>query len=284
MIFTNKHNLPDRILKQISLPHKPVKDRISTTDLIDSPRERQLLFDRWDDITVDYSDFLTTLHGIAIHGYQEKVFKDVPEMEMEVKFEDKVGLFTIVGKADNYNTIEKIIRETKDKAVGALKYEEFLREVEEQLNIYAWQRRNRNFEVNGLELDIFYRDWKKWEADKANSLRWAIMKKGRKTAIKVHDKYEDAVSHLASLNPDEHYIEKREGNSDYPKLLIDHSIPIKLWTYDIQKEFVNDKCELFNLDPYYCGEEFHWKNNLKCREYCNARCVCKDSPCYMRGK
>ena len=65
---------------------------------------------------------------------------------------------TLVGKADNY--IGGVIQDTKTKAVGFKKFGDSVKKIEEQLNVYAWQRRKRGQEVNKLVADIFYRDWK----------------------------------------------------------------------------------------------------------------------------
>lgn len=281
MKWTNKYNLPERVIRQISNVHKPNPERISITHLIDCPRERQLMIDHWDNLELDYSDFLQTLLGISVHARQDSLAKGT-DVESEIKFEDKVGLFIVVGKADNYDSKDAVVRETKVKAVGVLEYESFIVEVTKQLNCYAWQLRKRNFPVKKLELDVYYRDWVQWQARKANTTSYAVMKKGRKTAVKTFSsldeaiKYEDKLFSSSSCNEDDHYyVETREASGLYPVLPIDHSIPINLWTFKEQEEFVHDQVELFTLDPYYCGPEGRWKNDLRCKEYCKARTVCE---------
>ncbi len=285
MILTNKNNLPKRILDQISIPHQPKKDRISITDLIGCPRARTLLLERWEDVIWDYSDFLQTLLGISLHERQERIAENTEDIEAEVKFEDKFDNFVVVGKADNYTPSEETIRDTKVKAVGVLKYESFLKECEYQLNCYAYQRRIRGFPVSKLELDIYYRDWVKWQADKANLTRYAVMKKGRKTALKVFDNYIEADEwiRIQKINVNL-FIEERKGNSEYPSLCLDHSISLPLWTLDEQGDFIQGQVELFNLDKMYCDDEYKWRNNLRCKEYCKARTVCELSPCCILRK
>ena len=46
----------------------------------------------------------------------------------------------------------------------------------------------------------------------ASEDKWAVMKEGRKSAVKLHDTEESAESHLASLDS-KHYIEYRQGAS-----------------------------------------------------------------------
>ncbi len=274
MKMTNKFLLPDRVVRQISKLHKPEPNRISVTSLISCPRERQLQIDRWDEIVLDYSDFLPTLLGISLHERQDRLSEGVDEVESEVKYEDKVGQFTVVGKADNYDTTTKIIRETKVKAVGVLKHDSFIEEVTAQLNVYAWQRRKRGFEVNGLELDVYYRDWVEWQADKANTTKYAVMKEGRKTALKVFDSMILAEEFATNDGGSKIYIDVRKPDGSYPVIPLEHSVPIKLWTFEEENEYVENQVELFTLDPYYCDKKCRWKNDLKCRKYCRSRSVC----------
>ena len=282
MRFTNEHNLPLRIIKQLGQFHKPDSKRISITHLIGCPLERTLLIERWDDVELDYSDFLSTIIGISVHERQDKLSRGDDDIESETKFEDKVGLFTVVGRADNYDNKDKIIRETKVKSINALKYKDFLKEVEKQLNIYAWQRRKRGQEVKGLELDVYFRDWVEWEADKAATIRFAVMKVGRKTAVKTadtKDQAEDFILQQDKVKQDssafyEYSIEERGGKNDYPPIPVQHSIPIPLWTFEKQQEFVEGQVEYFTLCPECCEEQCKWRNNLRCKKYCKARSVC----------
>jgi hypothetical protein len=278
MKLLNKYNLPPRIVRQISTLHKPEPNRISVTSLIGCPRERQLQIDKWVEITLDYSDFLPTLLGISLHERQDRLSEKVDEVESEVKYEDKIGQFTVVGKADNYDTESKIIRETKVKAVGVLGYDSFIEEVERQLNVYAWQRLKRGFQVNGLELDVYYRDWVEWQADKANNTKYAVMKEGRKTALKVFNSHCEADKWMVDndmADVDGYYIEIREPQGNYPEISIDHSIPVKLWSFADQQQFIEDQVELFTLDDMYCDERCRWRNDLKCKKYCKSRSVCE---------
>lgn len=281
MKWTNKHNLPSRVIKQLGVIHRPQKDRISITHLIGSPRERTLLMDKWDDVVLDYSDFLSTICGISVHDRQNRLDKNSDDVASEVKYEDKVGSITVVGRSDNYDIKEKVIGETKVKAVGCLKYKEFIQDVEFQLNCYAWQRIKRGFEVNGLRLDVYYRDWIEWKADQANNVRYAVMKEGRKTALKVFDTCILADNYIFTLkNKDECYTEERKPGEPYPHILVEFDIPVKLWTFNQQQEFIEDQCELFSLAPMYCDDNYKWKNCLRCKKYCKARNVCEDSPMF----
>jgi hypothetical protein len=283
MKMTNKFNLPNRIIRQVGEIHKPKEKRISVTDLISCPRERTLLIKEWDKVILDYSDFLSTIIGLSVHERQNKLASE--DDESEVKYIDKFNGIEVVGRADNYDTVEKCIRETKTKAVGCLKFESFLKDVERQLNVYAYQRRVRGYEVEKLELDVYYRDWKDWEADRANLVRYAVMKEGRRTALKVFDTEQEAKDWMAlHCKPNEQLrLEIREPAKDYPQLSVDFSIPIPLWSLDEEKQFILDQIELFALDSLYCDEECTW-NGKKCDKYCKARTVCDRSKCFLGDK
>lgn len=280
MKILNKYNLPDRIVRQLSPPHRPVSGRISVTQLIDAPRIRTLLLEKWDDVVLDYSDFLSTVIGLSVHERQERLVDVEEDEEAEVKFEDMIDGVLIVGKSDTYYPKEKIIRDTKVKAVGCFKYVSFKTDLERQLNTYAMQYRSRGYEVSGLECDVYYRDWKKWEADRDKET-WAVMKPGRKTAIKVFDREANAIYYVQN-NGFSYYVEHR-GKGSYPQIPVDYSIPVELWEYNKETEYVKDQIEYHILAPLDCPEECRWKDCLRCKDYCRVRSVCQNSPSYREN-
>lgn len=159
---TNKYNLPERIVRLLPELRKPKPKRTGVTTLIDCPRINTLKIERFDDIEYDVSDYLSTIIGIAVHERCENLATE--EDDAEHKLEDTTDMngnplgITLVGKADNY--IDGVIQDTKTKAVGFKKFGDSVKKIEEQLNVYAWQRRKRGQEVTKLTADIFYRDWK----------------------------------------------------------------------------------------------------------------------------
>jgi len=163
MKFTNRHNLPKYIIKQLSLPHRPVEGRYSVTQLIDAPLPRTLLMERWDNIEVDYSDFLVPYLGTMFHAGQAKHVEDDEQAEHKIEI-DEDGLI-VVGKSDvvRYNPIQagilkyNIIHDTKLTKVGFLKFNR--EKLAEQLNCYCWQQRKNGAYIEKLIGDLFYRDW-----------------------------------------------------------------------------------------------------------------------------
>ena len=231
MKYTNVHNLPDRIIRQLPVYYPPKEKRISVTDLINPPRIRTLQIEKWDQIEIDYSDLLSTIFGLSLHERQDRLVSS--DEESETKFEDIIDGITLVGRSDNYDLAEKVIRDTKVIPVDRLNFQDFFTELEKQLNIYAYQRRLRDQEVKGLEGDFYFRDWKKREADK-DAEKWAVMKKGQKRAVRLFDTGEEAVEFAYQIAG---YVEHRESTG-YPQIPVKWSVPVNLWTFEKQKEFV----------------------------------------------
>ncbi len=160
MKYTNIYNLPDRVIRVITGKYKnkkPENTRMSVTDLIEEPLPRTLYIERWDDLVRDYSDFLTMVQGTALHDRYEMVAED--DDDPEHKFEDIVGNFLLVGKADNYR--DRVIFDVKQTGVYGPPYK--INKWTAQTNIYAWQRRKRHIKgaeaVDRILIDIWYRNW-----------------------------------------------------------------------------------------------------------------------------
>ena len=169
MKFTNKYNLPDRVIRVINGNYKykpPELNRLSVTDLIDDPLVRILYIAHHDLIVRDYSDMLTMVQGTALHDRYEMVATD--DEDVEFKFEDAVGDMLVVGKADIY--FDGTIDDVKQTGVYGPKYR--IDKWTKQLNVYAWQRRIKKSwqvgpgknRVEKLLIDVWYRDWKQNKA------------------------------------------------------------------------------------------------------------------------
>lgn len=272
MIYTNKYNLPDRVIQQLNLIRKPEKGVLHVTNLLSSPREYNLLLENWDSLTFDYSEALDTLLGTALHQLQEASAKKTSNIISEIPLESKIGLFKIVGSADNYDKDTGILRDTKLRKVGAFMFPSFKDDLTKQLNAYTYLLRLKGYEVKAIEADVYYRDWNYKDLERSQT-KFAVMKKGRKTAVRLFDTEPEAVKYKKQVGNSDVYIEKREG-SKYPKLSVEHSIPIELWTPEVQKEWLEDTVELFTLSPDYCDEIYRWKGDLKCKRFCSVRKVC----------
>jgi len=154
--YTNKYNIPSRIIRMLPTSHRPVEGRYSVTDLVADPLPRTLLLEKWDELIIDYADMLLVVQGIALHEKAEKAVES--DEEAETKFEDVIDGVTIVGKADNYIPAEKTIVDTKQTGVWSPTYPDWIAKVTAQLNCYASQRLKRDYLVKKLVADVFYRD------------------------------------------------------------------------------------------------------------------------------
>jgi hypothetical protein len=72
MKITNKYNLPEAFVKAVTPSRKPSDDHISATRLIDSPQINQLTIKHWDEIEDDAANRLWALMGSAVHSVLEQ--------------------------------------------------------------------------------------------------------------------------------------------------------------------------------------------------------------------
>ena len=158
MKYTNTHNIPQRIIKLLSEERQPVKDRISVTQLIDAPRIRTLLLTKWDEIVLDYSDFLYSVIGLSVDERSGKRVED--DTQAQVKLETKVDGLTVVGRADLINENTNTIIDTKVCGTNTLDFSDTLEKWEAQLNCYAWLYTKSGKIVKALSIDCWFRDWK----------------------------------------------------------------------------------------------------------------------------
>lgn len=172
MEFTNKFNLPDRVVRVIVGKykyHEPELNRLSVTDLTGDPLIRMLYVHHHDLIVRDYSDMLTMVQGTALHDRYEMVATD--DEDVEHKLEDAILdtngniVMIVVGKADSY--FDETILDVKQTGCYGPKYR--IDKWTKQLNVYAWQIRKRTNKlhqeyygrgVKKLLIDVWYRDWK----------------------------------------------------------------------------------------------------------------------------
>ena len=162
MLWTNKYNLSDRVIRVLKgkyKDHRPELNRLSITDLIDDPLPRILFINHWDNIVRDYSDLITMVQGISLHSRYEECASD--DEDTEHKYEDVVDGIIVVGKADNYIAKDRTVLEVKQTGVYGPKYR--IPKWTKQMNCYAWQIRTRGHYVHDIEelgVDVWYRDWK----------------------------------------------------------------------------------------------------------------------------
>jgi hypothetical protein len=226
--------------------------------------------ERWDDLQIDYSDLLSTIIGISVHERNERLSAD--EEDVEHRMEDQVHGVTLVGKSDCYDAWDEAVRDTKTKGTGFVVYDDAKKQIEQQLNIYSWQLRNRGKVVSVLDADIFYRDWKLYEAQKSQE-KWAAIKPGAKKATRLFGSQTDA--DFFCLEHSDHVVEFRPAKP-YPVIAFETYSP-RLWSHQEQQQFIEDQIEYHVTCPMDCPLDCRWKNGLRCQEYCRVRSVCDKS-------
>ena len=270
MEWTNEYNLPERVIRLLPKMYQPKKDRLSVTQLIDSPLIRTLQLERWDYIVRDYSDLLSTIIGMSVHERNERLALD--DELTEHKMEDEIHGVILVGKYDSYKEKDKAVRDTKTKGVNFASYDDAREEIEKQLNLYAWQLRKRDKPVELLEADIFYRDWKLWEAMK-DVEKWAVMRPGRKNALKLFTEKTSAEEWMFfnTRQEDKCYIQHRLPKG-YPQTSY-QCLQLPLWTQKKAEKYIKEQIAHHKECPMECTNRW---NGLRCKSYCNVRSICDE--------
>jgi len=161
--LTNTKNLPQEIVRSVqSDSYSKGKSTISTTGLIQSPRQRVLANEFDDKIVVDVSDQIWKLLGTATHYVMEKANEGQEDIIGEERMYAQVNGWTISGQFDSMSIRDKTLRDLKVTSAWTVMRakSEGKIEWEQQLNIYAWLfKQNRKEELKKLEIITVNRDW-----------------------------------------------------------------------------------------------------------------------------
>ena len=283
MRWTNKYELPDRVIRVLKgkyKDHRPELNRLSITDLIDDPLPRILFINHWDDIVRDYSDLITMVQGIALHSRYEECASE--SADVEHKFEDIVVVpkervavgqpdgIIVVGKADSY--FDSTLLELKQTGVYGPKYR--IPKWTKQMNCYAWQRRIREYPVEKLGVDVWYRDWKQgnvywrdyppipyeyisldlWSFDKQDKyIRSQVQKHLTHPVFDKVEQYEKPCSDKQRGIRWEAY----KGRNKTPTKVGDTFDEVRLWCEQQPQKF-----EIRESEPVFC------------LRYCKSRSIC----------
>jgi len=109
MQLTNKHKLPQPVVDAVnSYEYKPHSGKISVTELIDSPRVRQLKSRHHGEMSEDVSDRLYALMGQAMHKIlEESNNTGVIEKRLESTYDN----WKVSGQFDRYDPETKTIQD-----------------------------------------------------------------------------------------------------------------------------------------------------------------------------
>lgn len=268
MRITNKHNLPETIIRAIEDDEYDKGDSVlSVTQLISPPRIVLLQSLNADHLTMDAVDRVPALFGSAVHKIIEKGERDIPGHIVEERLFTEVNGWKVSGAVDlqiDNGDGTWSINDYKVTSVYSVQTEKT--EWIQQLNLYAcmarrvhgrsvtslkiiailkdWQRKTALFNANYPQAQIVTVDIPVWPdeqqdcflqervlihqlakegvdnnlsppycTDNERWLRgqtWALTKEGRKSAIKLYDKQEDAEA-AARTAGDGHSVEYRPG-------------------------------------------------------------------------
>lgn len=236
MKITNKYNLPEALVKAVSM-REPTG--YSASMLSQSPRMVWLKRRHFGKIEKDVSEQLWAVFGTAVHAVIER--NETKNSLQEEYLTTDINGVKLTGTCDHYEN--GIISDWKTSSVWSFIYMDAdkMKDYNSQLNTYAYLYRQAGFKVTGLKIIMLFRDWQKskakydvtyprpvetidielWHEDKikehiedrieifeshkntpdddlpmctladrwAKPAKYALMKEGRKTAIKLYDEF-----------------------------------------------------------------------------------------------
>jgi hypothetical protein len=249
MKITNKYNLPDAIVKAVSGERQLVDNRISATTLIGSPLRRKLMIQYGDQLEDDASNRLWSLLGSAMHSVLEQNLPDGALSELKLnaligditvsgimdlydngtisdykvtsvwafilgdkpEWERQLNVYAYLCERCGYpvNGLEivAILRDWNKYGKGtdypSIPFQRITCRLwsPEEREAYVKERIRLHFHAEPTECT----PEEKWE----RPTTYRVMKKGRKTAVRVFENQVDA-DNLIAMNV-EYYLEVRKG-------------------------------------------------------------------------
>jgi hypothetical protein len=195
---TNEYYLPEMLYGSLAENRVPMPGELHCTEIIGPPIISKLRRRHYDQIVEDATDRLWALMGKGMHGalandgrilHARKVLEEVItgfdklpsevllcilqdllktlestnqsgiESELRVKLSDK---WTLLGTDDHYDDGKAKIMDWKITSVWNVLFGNH--NWEQQLNVYAWMRRQLGYDVKSLEVWALLRDWQKSKA------------------------------------------------------------------------------------------------------------------------
>jgi len=194
-LITNKHGLPDAIVRAVMVDKHRTYGDISVTQLIDAPQVR--ILKRQNDFEVDAMDMIWAVMGTAVHkvvelgeinqvegqklfeakavledmgqekgaAYIQKIieenFPDAlnPDVLMEKSLTIEVEGMVISGTLDKYTKSLEKLSDYKNCSVWMAIFEESKKKWYAQLNTYAYMLRMNGLPVKEAEIVAIFRDW-----------------------------------------------------------------------------------------------------------------------------
>ncbi len=156
----NRYSLPDRVCSVIdglNPPREPpTRNIIHVTDLLMPAYARNLLIDKADEIEVDYSGWLISVQGDALHQAYQK-YLGAKGYLCEQHFEQEIEGITLVGTLDAYDPGTMTLIDLKQTSVWGPSYK--IEDYTKQTNCYAWFLEKKR-QIKKIYIDVWYRNWK----------------------------------------------------------------------------------------------------------------------------
>jgi len=160
MKITNRMNLPEAMVKAVSVRRHNNPGRLSATTLLNGTKQILLTDRHWDDLEDDVADRFWAIIGTAVHSVLEDEGKD--DFTEEFVSHDTDGI-TVTGRIDNYNMRTGVISDYKSVSVWKIKFQNF-DDWRKQGMIYAWLLKKNGFEVKTCRFIALIKDHSKRDA------------------------------------------------------------------------------------------------------------------------
>lgn len=158
--ITNKHGLPEALVKAVQNDPYTGGGDISVTKLIDSPQRRQLLLAHGSAVEEDVSERIWSLLGQAVHHILERAGTDTL---VEQRLFAEVAGWKLSGQFDRLHLASKTLSDYKVTTTYKAKGDD---NWTRQLNVLRWLAFQNGFIVDHLEIVAIFRDFRKSEAER----------------------------------------------------------------------------------------------------------------------
>jgi len=160
MVIKNYQNLPEALVKAVTLGKHNNPGCLSVTTLLNSTKQILLTDRHWDSLEDDVANRVWAILGTTAH----KLFEHEGENEFAEEFisYDFEGV-KITGRIDLYNMAEGVVTDYKTNSAWKIKFQDF-KDWDRQGMIYAWLLMKNNFKVNKCRFISLIKDHSKRDA------------------------------------------------------------------------------------------------------------------------
>jgi len=165
MKITNRMNLPEALVKAVSVSRHNKPGHLSATTLLNGTKQILLTDRHWDTLEDDVADRFWAIIGTAVHNILEHEGKN--EFAEEFMLHEVDGV-TVTGRIDNFNMAEGTVTDYKTNSVWKIKFRDFS-DWKRQGMIYAWLLIKNGFKVKTCRFVSLIKDHSKRDAKRDSS-------------------------------------------------------------------------------------------------------------------